>query len=426
MTRDRDIERVLDRWFQEGSSAMPDRVLVATFDEVERTPQRRLIALLTRSFAMSPAIRISLAAAAVVAVVVAGMTFFRPAPGPAATPSPSPTATASASTPIPTALIGQWMGSPRVVSGIDPESGTSMHFTTSGFVFTASNRNNVEFLSSSASSLADDRFALRSTSATRGCDLGVVGTYTWSLSPGGRVMTVVAEGDACAVRGAAVPGTWWKMDCPTADDPCLGPLEAGTYASQFLDPFVAADGPWKARYAALTYTVPDGWTNFEDWPSYFGLNRNGDPEGAGVFLFSEVVAKATTEDCASVPDAGVGETAEAITTWLSTTEGLTTTDPEPVTLGGLSGWRLDVQMDPAWTQTCPFSSGQPTKGMFTDRDPAEGFDWGISAGGRMRLWVLDLGDGRTLVVDIEALAEDAYAALVNDATLVVQTFEFSR
>ena len=378
MTRDRDIERALDHWFADGPSVIPDRVMVHALERIDRTPQRRLASLLSRYRPMSASVRLGLAAAAVVAVVVASMTLFKPAPGPGATPSPSPAAATSASPPIPAALIGQWMGSPRDVQGIDAESGTSMRFTPSGFVFTASNKNDVLYLSSSASSLADDRFALRSSSANEGCGLDEDGTYTWSLSPGGRVLTVTAETDACAERGGAVPGTWWKMDCPTPDDPCLGDLEAGTYASQFIDPFVAADGNWVARHAALTYTVPDGWTNFEDWPSYFGLARIGDPEGAGVWLFSDIVVKATSADCASVADPAVGESAEAITTWLSTTQGLTTTEPDPVTLGGLSGWRLDVQMDPAWTQTCPFSNGEPTKGMFTDRNPADGFDWGIA------------------------------------------------
>ena len=42
MTRDHDIERVLDQWFTEGPTQMPDRFLDGTLDRIDRAPQRRL------------------------------------------------------------------------------------------------------------------------------------------------------------------------------------------------------------------------------------------------------------------------------------------------------------------------------------------------------------------------------------------------
>ena len=45
MTRHRDIEPVLEAWFVDGPSEMPDRLFQAVFDQVERVPQRRLARL---------------------------------------------------------------------------------------------------------------------------------------------------------------------------------------------------------------------------------------------------------------------------------------------------------------------------------------------------------------------------------------------
>ena len=41
MTRERDIERVLEAWLEPGPSVMPDRVFDAVLDRIEREPQRR-------------------------------------------------------------------------------------------------------------------------------------------------------------------------------------------------------------------------------------------------------------------------------------------------------------------------------------------------------------------------------------------------
>jgi hypothetical protein len=56
--------------------------------------------------------------------------------------------------------------------------------------------------------------------------------------------------------------------------------------------------------------------------------------------------------------------------------------------------------------------------------PDGGFEWGINAPGRERLFVLTLGPDRTLVVDIEAGDEASWDALLPVAIPIVQSFEF--
>ena len=72
MTHDQDIERVLDRWFSEGPTQMPERFLVDTLDRIDRAPQPRLAGLRTRLPAMHPGLRLAAAAAVVLAVAGVG------------------------------------------------------------------------------------------------------------------------------------------------------------------------------------------------------------------------------------------------------------------------------------------------------------------------------------------------------------------
>src|SRR3954468_12194831 len=107
MTRDRDIERVLDRWFVEGPTQMPDQFFDAVLDHVDRIPQRRLARLQTRLPDMHLNLRLAAAAATIVVVAGLGAVWFSQrndvAVAPPVTPevpvsaSPTPTAAAPAS-----------------------------------------------------------------------------------------------------------------------------------------------------------------------------------------------------------------------------------------------------------------------------------------------------------------------------------------
>ena len=41
MSTDRDVERIVRSWMDEGVTALPDRVLDAVLDQLPATPQRR-------------------------------------------------------------------------------------------------------------------------------------------------------------------------------------------------------------------------------------------------------------------------------------------------------------------------------------------------------------------------------------------------
>lgn len=102
MTRERDFDRVLEAWFRDGASEMPDRVYDSVLDRIERVPQRRLARLTLRFRTMNRTARAALIAAVVVIGVVGFAVLARPSSSNVATP-PSPSANPTTPATSPTA-----------------------------------------------------------------------------------------------------------------------------------------------------------------------------------------------------------------------------------------------------------------------------------------------------------------------------------
>jgi hypothetical protein len=196
--------------------------------------------------------------------------------------------------------------------------------------------------------------------------------------------------------------------------------------SRQFDPFVGPGETPSPRAGALTFSTPAGWGNPEDFPNGFQISPRGAGEADGIWLWSDVVVVSEADPCSETPEPSVGESARDIADWLAEATGVVASTPIAVSIGGLEGWRVDISMDPAWTEVCPFSDGQPVRGLFTDRPPEGGFHWTIGGDARMRAYLLDVGNGRALLVDIEASTKASYVAFVDDATAVVESFEFTR
>jgi hypothetical protein len=110
MTHERDIERILDRWFADGAESAPGRVIDDVADRIERQSQLPAWRLQWRNSTVDAYSKIAVAAAAVLILAVVGYNLLPSNPsgvgGPTATASPSPT-------PSPTAAP-----SPRSISSV--------------------------------------------------------------------------------------------------------------------------------------------------------------------------------------------------------------------------------------------------------------------------------------------------------------------
>jgi hypothetical protein len=161
-------------------------------------------------------------------------------------------------------------------------------------------------------------------------------------------LLMLLAGCSSPSSGAApsTPPAVVRSDSPSATDPpacpdpnggtCLGPLAAGEYQTTTFKP-------------QLSYTVPDGWTNMEDLPGNFWLYLQADGAGqstprGGSFLGIYSNAHAAAIDCREAWQDGIGTTPAELVDWYQSVPGLTVSDPDEVSVGGLDGLQIDLAM----------------------------------------------------------------------------------
>jgi hypothetical protein len=418
MTRDQDIERVLEQWFAEGPTQMPSRFLDDTLDRIDRAPRGRLAGLRPRLLAMKPDLRLAAAAAVVLFIAGIGLTMLSRAPAVGVGPSPTPTAIPSTSGQVvvdPAILQSTWasVGMRQTPGGCCPNPYT---FDIAGATLTVPELK-ADVLSS-ISLVGPDRFELRVLGASGDwrCLIGDTGTYTTELSSDGLSLTLAPIQDACSARATILTGGWARTD--------MGKLAPGAHSSKLFKPFDDAGGH-------LSYTVGAGWE--DSWECAYCLTlgkstTSATSAGSLVSLLSNLVPTSLGPRCDHAV-AGVGPTAAGIAEWLRTLPDLVVTTPTPVTIGGLSGVTVDVSPAPASsTSSCPFLLDGSGSITLTDPDAPRPEDvaLSVSATGTSRYILLDRGDGRTLLIELQAQDKTTLDALVRDVTPVINTFEFVR
>lgn len=196
---------------------------------------------------------------------------------------------------------------------------------------------------------------------------------------------------------------------PAPGSPGPSTLPAGTYASQVFKPTV-------------TFTVPDAWLVGADTAPYFQL-LPASSDVVGIHLFRDAKAASQDPACPDTAAAGVGTSATELVEWIRGRPGLVVGDPKPITVGGLSGQEIDVAIKGGWTASCPFANGTPTVPLITHG--AGGYRWVVAGNERLRLDILDVPAGGTVIVDIDAFDGLLMDELVRLATPIVESFSFA-
>ena len=438
MTTEREFDRIARAWLELMPDEAPERAIDAVLLAVETTPQvRSPWRWLPRRSTPMNRIPLALGAAAVVAIAGA-LVLSRSGPGLDVGSTPSPRATASdasaspaspsgsppaAAGPVPNEIQSSWMGGHRGL--VAPEAGTVINLTQNSFHLAQSAGSTAQYLQSTASSTPYRKLRLELTNGGDGCQGGDVGTYEWSLSPSGRVLTIVELQDACPTRAGTIVGDWWLMDCPATDDNCLGVLDSGTYSSQFITPRLDPGGRWSPIFDAVSYSVPNGWANSADWPDRFELVPASEVRPAteadrrrNIGLFTQPTAMSQDKPCADTVQPGVTRTVDALATWLGTVPGLVTTAPTAITIDGHPGKMLDLRLDPAWTKTC---EGDPQQlPIVTFLNPGIA----VAADERNRVILLDLGDGDVIAIGMWARDQATFDTWAPEAMQVIESFKF--
>lgn len=194
---------------------------------------------------------------------------------------------------------------------------------------------------------------------------------------------------------------------PTA--PSRTALPAGEYRSSAFSP-------------PVTYRLPDGWLIAGDATDYFAL-QPVTSDIVGIYLFRSPLPASQDPACPTTAEPGVGTTARELVDWIRGRPGLVVSEPASVTVGGLVGFRIDVAIVAGWTLSCPFANGLPTVPLFVSA-ASQGFRWVVAGSERLRLDVLDVLGGGTVVVDIDAFEGSLMDTFLPAAIPVVETMRF--
>jgi hypothetical protein len=169
--------------------------------------------------------------------------------------------------------------------------------------------------------------------------------------------------------------------------------------------------------APFTYTLTQDWVDSGEGARYFSLDSTDG--SAHLIVLSNVVANAT--NCSDRPKQGVGTSSDAITNWLSTHPALDATTPRPVRLGAATGSYVDVELTGGQVRpNCPNEIGLLT----AQPDHPQG--WSIVAGSKERAYVLDLPSNGTVTIVITAYQASDFGNVIDQATPVVESFDFHR
>ena len=215
--------------------------------------------------------------------------------------------------------------------------------------------------------------------------------FAWALVFLASVACTSTDNPPSATPGGATSsGVRILNDCPEL--PCGGPLEPGEYRWAFSEPtidFEISSPGWSWLFSG------GGNLRFfaDESPTHEGLYISD-----GIyFLHDPTIA---SRDCEDSSEPGFGRSAEDLVAWLEAAPGLTVSEPAPVTVGGLEGTQLDIEIDPAWKRTCFWSEELPAVPLLFNGADLGGYNWAILPDVLMRWYVLESDDG-VIIVDID-------------------------
>jgi hypothetical protein len=438
MTDERDFDRLARAWLELSPDRAPERSVAAVLQAVETTPQvrRRFRWLPGRDNQMTRIM--PMAAVVAVIAVAAGGLFLVTRPGGSgagATPMPSTVAPSPALSAgrVPEDLLGRWMSRGQSMPGVAAdELGLSLYFGDASAALSPSNQWGSPLIDSLASGTPEGDLQL---SGSANCPDGAIGDYSWSLSESGRRLSIAARSDPCAGRLEAIPGEWDLMGCKNTDEPCLGDLDPGTFASQFIGPRVGALDTWAPSYGELTYSVPAGWASGSDWPSEFTLTpsadyalwtKDGPPAETfhGIYLMAQPVPAAQTVDCTNAEEPGGIGTVDGLMDWVTTRPGLEFGESGTMDLGPHTGRWVDIRVDPELPFQCPDPNDHAKVALINRAGTNNDVGWWLLPNEQLRLIFVDIGQGDVVAIAIDSTDPDRFQELIAQAIPIVESFRF--
>jgi hypothetical protein len=221
------------------------------------------------------------------------------------------------------------------------------------------------------------------------------GSPALSDAPSVSPATSVSPPPSTSPAASAVYPEWY-----TGERQGAGILSAGSHATRNFRP-------------AFTFTVPAGWFNNGDESNSYTLipdtPANAAEQAASGGLDNEIAVHRYATPywmCAAWEDRR-GGTADEIVASLVANEAIATSEPLDVTVGGLNGKQVDIQLDPGWTETCP---GDPPTFDLADT--------------RVRAILLDTPDRDLMFINVNSLHSANHEVFLAGAMSIIESFRF--
>jgi hypothetical protein len=443
MTRNDDIEQVLELWLAEGPRHMSDRLFDGTLDRIDRLPHGRLADLSLKVSAMHLHARLLAAAAVIVVLLGVGLAILNGIPGVGGKPTPAPTTTSAGVA----AMLQSWWSAvgDRPSPGDWGVADNTFEITPTGLAIEQVHGN---VLSSWSVMDGGSRLVVRWEREVPGsvpsyerwrCQVGDEGVYTVLLSGDDATLTLGLVSDPCAPRALFLPGAWTR--CATLSD-CLPDVSAGPSADANAAASAAAESPAAVDPEATDHRVAvPGFLPFG--PGTTGtfsatvstqpasqISPNGlqlvnpfgprEPIGdSSIYIGSGILPGFQPSGACASPFAGPRRTPAALIAWIQTFASLEVSSPQPVTIGSLSGLVVDITEHPDASSTCGLTTpdGQRIEILAAGT-------W-LTGSTRLRLFLLDRGDGESIMIDVASRGQPTWAS-VDAAMPIVHAFEFVR
>lgn len=338
-------------------------------------------------------------------------------------PTVAPTTTVASVTPA--ELVDRWVGPPRTVGALG--TGTASAFVDIAddlMVYETGIANNPKAFTSDITAGDAETIEFRLVGDVLDCLDGDVGTYRWSLTPGGTTLTLAADDDTCAARAAAIEGDWTHTACKLEGRDCIGIVEAGTYSTNRWNPY------GEFTYGQATFTLPDGWAvTYDSQAALFigsaaDYEKSEDPLPWGLRAWADVAAAAPdSEDCDGPPtdqrDPAVGLGAANIAEWMVNLPTLNATR-STMTISGMQAEVVDADVVDG-VETCDWGLIL----IVSRTSKPDPFNYGLLATQHMRVILIDVLPERTIAIFVDDEGHPGFEALEEAVMPIVESFVFS-
>jgi hypothetical protein len=376
MTEHTDIDRLLESWFDDGPTMLPDRVATVVADRIGRQRQRRAWSL-DRRPKVTLFLKVALAAAIGIAllggaVLLTGNQNNNPGPVPEPSPSAAPSASAAAATPVANGFVAdelraRWVASDPGSDVLGTGSGPiDLTITASGSDLAVGNLGAAGSFASSVVASTPDQVTVALDRPSRSCAAGAVGTYRWALSSDGTQLQLTAVSDDCADRTIALARTWSRS--------LLG---STTYGAGVVDAFEPS----------FSIVLPDAQYDSRTLPDFFEI---GATNGLDLMVWKN--PQGFSDPCSQAKRYPYAPGADALVAYLRQNPAFDVVEATALQIDGHPAVHLVTEAKSAY-------AGCPGKDLLLFTPKACDCHWIAGPGVRDSFYVVDVGED-TIVFEL--------------------------